>query len=144
RLAARAAGRSRGFTLIELLVVMVILGSLLSLAVLSTGNSSATRELRDEAQRLSALIGVLADEAVLDNREYGLLIRPEGYRVLAYDEQDGRWSPAAGQKEHHLPAWARLELELDGEPLKLAAPVKDEEEDKPGLKIGRASCRERV
>ncbi|MGH8354743.1 MAG: type II secretion system minor pseudopilin GspH [Pseudomonas sp.] len=122
----------RGFTLIELLVVLVIIGCLVGLAVLSTGTASTSRELRDEAQRLAALIGLLADEAVLDNREYGLLVRADGYRVLRYDQGADRWAAIAGEAEHRLPAWARLELELDGEPLRLAAPVK-EDEDEPGL-----------
>lgn len=124
--------RSRGFTLIELLVVMVILGCLISVAVFSSGNASTSRELRDEAQRLAAIIGLLTDEAVLDNREYGLLIRPEGYRVLSYDELQSSWSAYNAQAEHLLPSWARLELELDGEPLKLAVPVK-KQNDEPGL-----------
>lgn len=127
-----AERRQDGFTLIELLVVMVIIGSLLSLAVLSTGNANTSRELRDEAQRLSGLIAVLSDEAVLDNREYGLLVRSESYRVLAYDEAKGVWAAVPGQNEHRMPVWARLELELEGEPLKLSTPVK-ENDDEPGL-----------
>ena len=83
--------RARAFTLIELLVVIVLLGILVSLAVLTTGSSSTSRELRDEARRIAALIGVLSDEAVLDSREYGLLVNREGYRVLRYDEADARW-----------------------------------------------------
>ncbi|HAG20441.1 MAG TPA: type II secretion system protein GspH, partial [Pseudomonas sp.] len=83
--------RARAFTLIELLVVIVLLGILVSVAVLSVGGSSTSRELRDEARRLAALIGVMSDEAVLDSREYGLLINSEGYRVLRYDETAMRW-----------------------------------------------------
>ena len=48
---SRSYGRGRGFTLIELLVVLVILGTLVSLAVLSVGNG-AGRALRDEGDRL--------------------------------------------------------------------------------------------
>ncbi|MET1079154.1 MAG: type II secretion system minor pseudopilin GspH [Pseudomonas sp.] len=124
--------RMRGFTLIELLVVMVILGCLISLAVFSTGSASTSRELREEAQQLAAVIGLLTDEAVLENREYGLLIRAEGYRVLSYDELNNSWAPFNDQPEHKVPAWARLELELDGQPLKLAVPVK-KNDDEPGL-----------
>jgi len=123
---------ARGFTLIELMVVMVIIGCLISLAVLSTGNASSSRELRDEAQRLATVIGLLADEAVLDNREFGLLIQPDGYRVLGYDEATDRWSAIHGESEHKVPVWVQLDLELDGEPLKLVAPVK-QDEDEPGL-----------
>lgn len=122
------ARREGGFTLIELLVVIVILGSLVGLAVLSMGSSSSSREVRDEAQRLATLIGLMVDEAVLDSREYGLLISKDGYRVMHYDEADARWRDAGDGKAHQAPEWMRLELELDGSPLKLVAPVKREDD----------------
>ncbi|MAE22341.1 type II secretion system minor pseudopilin GspH [Pseudomonas chengduensis] len=108
----------RGFTLIELLVVLVILGSLIGLAVLSTGIAGPARELRSEAERLSGLIGVLVDEAVLDNREYGLSFTREGYRVLRYDPQRDEWQ-ALDRQAHRLPEWAELAFEVDGEALSL-------------------------
>lgn len=124
--------RARAFTLIELLVVIVLLGILVSLAVLTTGSSSTSRELRDEARRIAALIGVLSDEAVLDSREYGLLVNREDYRVLRYDEADARWREVERRKVHRLPEWMRLELELDGTPLELVAPVR-QADDRAGL-----------
>ncbi|MGP0172335.1 type II secretion system minor pseudopilin GspH [Pseudomonas sp. NCHU5208] len=109
-----------GFTLIELLVVLVILGCLIGLAVLSTGIAGPARELRSEAERLSGLIGVLADEAVLDNREYGLSFTGEGYRVLRYDPQRAEWQ-ALDEQAHRLPDWAELTLEVEGEDADQAA-----------------------
>ena len=137
--AAPAAGPTRrpsaaGFTLIELLVVIVIIGSLVSLAMLSVGGNQG-RLLQDEAERLAALIGVLSEEATLDNREYGLLLDDQGYRVLRYDERLAVWQTAPGQREHRLPEFARLELKLEGQPLKLAAPVLAKQ-DNPGLSEG--------
>ena len=126
------ARREGGFTLIELLVVIVILGSLVGLAVLSTGNTSSSREIRDEAQRVATLISLMADEAVLDGREYGLLFDRDGYRVMSYDEADARWRDAGDREAHRAPEWMRLELELDGTPLQLVAPVK-REDDPAGL-----------
>ena len=55
---SRSYGRGRGFTLIELLVVLVILGTLVSLAVLSVGNG-AGRALRDEGDRLATVMALL-------------------------------------------------------------------------------------
>ena len=121
-LPARSARRARGFTLIELLVVLVILGSLIGLAVLGTGLAGPSRELRGEAERLAGLIGVLADEAVLDNREYGLSFTREGYRVLRYDPRRGEWQ-ALDRQAHRLPDWAELDVEVEGEVLRLPGAV---------------------
>ena len=111
----------RGFTLIELLVVLVILGSLIGIATLSIGIAGPSRELRNEAERLAGLIGVLAEEAVLDNREYGLYLTDRAYQVLRYDSQSARWDALDG-KPHSLPDWAELSVELEGEALKLPPP----------------------
>jgi general secretion pathway protein H len=114
--------RAQGFTLIELLVVLVLIGSLAGLAMLAGGIASPVRELTIEAERLAGLIGVLADEAVLDNREYGLRIETGTYQALVYDERSGRWAPLNDKPPHRLPEWAQLDLELEGQALKLAAP----------------------
>lgn len=113
--------QANGFTLIELLVVLVILGSLIGLAVFSVGIAGPGRELHNEAQRLAGLIGVLAEEAVLDNQEYGLLLSRDAYQVLRYDPLKQNWQ-ALAEKPHRLPVWAELSLELDGAALELPRP----------------------
>lgn len=112
-----------GFTLIELLVVLVILGSLIGLAVLSVGIAGPGRELRNEAERLAGMIAVLAEEAVLDNQEYGLLLSRESYQVLRYDTGKQGWVAWAG-KPYQLPGWAEMTVELEGTVLEL--PLADE------------------
>ncbi|WP_263144226.1 type II secretion system minor pseudopilin GspH [Pseudomonas sp. RIT-PI-AD] len=127
---------ARGFTLIELLVVLVIIGTLVALTTLSTGIAGPGRELRNEAERLSGLIGVLADEAVLDNREYGVRLERDRYQVMRFDERSGRWTPL-GEQAHRLPEWAEMHFELDGEALILPTP--EGEEQGKGKGKGKAS-----
>lgn len=121
----RQANQARGFTLIELLVVLVILGSLIGIAVLSVGIAGPGRELHNEAERLAGLIGVLAEEAVLDNQEYGLLLSREAYQVLRYDPLKQEWQ-ALASKPHPLPVWAELSVELEGAALELPLPEGEE------------------
>ena len=111
--------RGRGFTLVELLVVMTLLASLLGLALLSLGSAGPARALGPEAGRLALLIEVLAEDAVLDNREYGLWLGRHGYHALRYDERQARWLPT-GRDARRLPEGIELALRLDAQALPLA------------------------
>lgn len=112
---------ARGFTLVELLVVLVILGALTGMAVLGSGMAaSPARQLHDEAERLAGLLRVLLDEAVLDNREYGVRFERQSYQVLRYEPQRGQWQELEdASKVHALPDWVELDLELDEQALVL-------------------------
>jgi general secretion pathway protein H len=127
--------RQRAFTLIELLVVIVIIGSMLSLAVFSMGSTGGGRELRGEAERLAAVMALLLEEATLDNREYGLQLRSDGYRVLAYDEARGEWAAPADSRDHPLPSWMRLDLQLEGSALTLQPVASKDGDESTGSKL---------
>ena len=65
-------GRARGFTLIEVLVSIVIVGILISVAVVTLSLASDDRALREEARRFMTLMDVVQDEAMMQGRDFGI------------------------------------------------------------------------
>lgn len=84
--------RAEGFTLLEVLVVILLIGIILSVASLSLDSGAAARGLQQEAERLHQLLRLAAEEAVLNQEEWGLALDEQGYRFLRWEGgQD--WQP---------------------------------------------------
>ncbi len=83
--------RSKGFTLVEILVVVVIMAVVISLAVLSIGVSGRDSQLDEESRRIEGLVDLLHERAVLEGRDFGLLIEPAAYEFLVYEPARGLW-----------------------------------------------------
>jgi general secretion pathway protein H len=81
----------RGFTLIEVMVVIVIIGILINFVTLSIGRNSPQDQLKKEAQRLSSLIGLASEEALLRSALIGVDISEGEYSFLRLEE--GEWHP---------------------------------------------------
>jgi len=114
--------RCRGFTLLELLVVLVMIGIILTFAMLSIGDGGRQDRLEQEARRLQALFSLASEEAVLRSLELGVVLQRQGYRFVGYDGE--AWQPLAGDslfREHALPEAMELKLFIDGLPVELAA-----------------------
>lgn len=112
---------SSGFTLLELLVVLVIIGILLTMASLSVGGGGEQRQLREEAQRLTALVALAAEESILKSQELMLAVEDNGYAFLTQNEA-GEWLPVDAQgslRPRELPEGMHLSVIVDGplEPL---------------------------
>ena len=79
--------------------------------------------MKEETQRLSALIRIAGEEAVLKGRELAVEFTDTGYYFLVYDGK--QWQHLADDKEENilrprsLPEGLRLELATEGEQAKL-------------------------
>jgi general secretion pathway protein H len=108
--------QSRGFTLIEILVVIVIVGTVLSIVVLSTGIVPDDEELLTERTRLTALMETVQDEAMMQGREFGLELMTSAYRFVEFDPLTRQWMDVPGDdlyRLRELPEGIEFELYID-------------------------------
>ena len=82
--------KQRGFTLLELMVVMVIAGIILGM-ISVTAVPGKKQHLEREAKRISSLLEVARDEAILRNLPVAIELDQFAYRFLIRSEQ--RWIP---------------------------------------------------
>lgn len=107
---------ARGFTLIEILVAVLIVGIVLSVAVMSLTLAGDDREIQREARRLMSLIELAQDDAVLQGREFGLEFLTRGYRFVEFDPATGAWAEPLfdeSLKTWQLPESVALSLYLE-------------------------------
>ena len=97
-----------GFTLIEVMVVVIIIGVLINYVAISFGRNTPADQLKDEARRLTSLIELASEEALLRSVLIGVDITEEGYCFLSLNE--GEWETVSDSlfRERQLPD----ELEL--------------------------------
>lgn len=105
---------ARGFTLIEVLVVMVIISIMMSFAVITIGGSK-DRALEEEAKRLTALMRMGAEEAVLRSTDYVLTVARDGYQFYEWDIKKNNFVPVDALDGVFRPRTLPKDMTLGGE-----------------------------
>ncbi len=128
-------GRQHGFTLIEIMVVVVIVGTITTFAVLglSMGRDDTVER---EARRLHMVLELAAESALLEARELGLILEPDGYRFTELQDADWRGIRQSDRRylnPHTLPDQVRMEIEVEGLPGDREPGAS--EDDRPGIML---------
>lgn len=124
--------RGSGFTLIELLVVVVIVGIISGMLLLSFGVLGDDRALQQQARRLTSLIELATDEAVMQGRDFGVEFMQQGYRFVEHDPLLDQWNQIVGDellRPRQLEEGMELELRLEDRPVSLSQEAADTDVD---------------
>jgi type II secretion system protein H len=106
-----------GFTLLEIMIVVVIIGILVTGALLSLGAIGKDSGLQQERDRLSALIAYGRERGAMLTLEYGIRCGQHGYRFVYYDNRLMRWTPETVDdtlRARNLPSGLQLDLTIEG------------------------------
>ena len=128
----------RGFTLLELLVVIVVIGVMISMAMLSFGVLGRDRQAEEEARRFWVVLQQAREEAELQVEDLGIYIGQDAYEFLRFDSRKNRWELIEYDElfaPRELPEGLRFRLRLESREIVLKpglperVPPKDEDQD---------------
>jgi general secretion pathway protein H len=104
-----------GFTLLEMLVVVLIIGIVMSFAVLSLGGDRRGEALSREAHQFVELLRLAAEQTVLRGEEWGVQLGVDEYRFLVYTDKG--WAVQGEDplfRARTLTQGTELDVELEG------------------------------
>jgi general secretion pathway protein H len=142
-LCSGSKSKGRGFTLIELLVVVVIMGIVSAMILLSFGILGDDRALQQQARRMSSLLELATDEAVMQGRDFGLEFMQNGYRFVEHDPVLDRWNEVFDDdllRPRQLEEGMELSLRLEGRPVALKEQAADTKSDKDSADRSRTGA----
>ena len=118
----RMRHRQYGFTLIELLVVIIIIGTIVSIALLSINVGSDDEDADRERRRFASILETVRDEAMLQGREFGIEVMQTSYRFVEFDPLTRQWVEPPFDELYELrdlPEGLEFELFIDDKRIEL-------------------------
>lgn len=118
----RAPSRSAGFTLIEIMIVVVIIGIITAGVLLSVNLTGRDHDLEKESDRLLTLVNYVREQAEMQTRDYGVVVRDDGYQFVAYDTRRSLWREVYEDdilRVRKLPDGLDFKLVVDARPVVL-------------------------
>ena len=117
-----------GFTLLELLVVLVVVGVMVSMAVLSFGVLGRDRQSEEEARRFWVVLQQAREEAELQAEDIGIFVSATAYEYLRFDTRRNEWQLIEGDElfaQRELPEGLRFRLRLESREVVLKPTLPD-------------------
>ena len=130
---------SRGFTLLEMLVMLIVIGITISFVTLSIGVGGRPAELKNEAEKLTGMLQLALEEAILTGTPIGLRIDETldrsgtrfNYEWSVLEE--GKWQPFAQHpvlQDGQVSGGVELDLTLEGVEIKLQDEQREDDDSK--------------
>jgi type II secretion system protein H len=108
----------RGFTLVEIIVVVFIVAIMGLAAVMTLGGGTTSERARDSASQLKSLLSAAEQEAILTQRQIGIVFHEKSYSFAQFDSTKQNWQPLDKDRvlgsEHKLPRDVELLVTVEG------------------------------
>ncbi len=80
----------KGFTLIEILVVIILVGIIVTVAMISIGNTQSGK-LEEDMRRLLQIMRLVHEEAITNQQTLAIKFSPHGYAIQRYENKGKIW-----------------------------------------------------
>jgi general secretion pathway protein H len=131
-----------GFTLLEVMVVVVIIGIVVTFAMISFNVLGGDREAEQEARRFVAILSQVRDEAAMQGRDFGMRLEPTSYEFLTLEPRRGGWQAVTDDdllRSRQLPDGLRMRLWLESREIILERPRDQAEPERKSQPEGKPS-----
>jgi len=94
-----------GFTLIELVICMLIISILMGAVIVTLPSTNTSKAVREEAERLTNLLEMTREIALIDSNEYAINTNATGYSWWKWQNDHEKWEMLTDKphEQHKLP-----------------------------------------